>query len=184
MSKYANDRQKAIQQAINAAVKGGKAVVEQFIATVEDYWNVDKRSTDNLEYLVTHMHVLPVLQKAVITLLPVYAGVAIDKKDGQHEVRNTPTSKRRKEIMLEALAEMREMGLTSLLNHPMLKVKVKRQWTKEAALNAFRKNAKDLLEHGVDLDEVLAVLEAVANEEIEKQDAEAEAIADTLEDVA
>lgn len=164
-----NDRQKAIMKAIRAAVKGSRNVVEQYEKILTEYHGVDRRSCDNASFMLNALAPMKHTQAAARKLLPTLLPVSITKKKGSYVVANTPNaSKRQKEASEGKVEEFIALGLTSLLNHPSIKVEIEYDWSKRKG--SLRKQVKEAVSHGVSSQELLALFQSVCEDVAQEQE--------------
>lgn len=159
-----NKRQQAIVNAIEYERNAGRAVVEQFELTVQEYWTVDRRSCDNLSFFLNAAKRNPRLQKVAHKLLPLYAPVIIKHTASGYVVANRPDVSLKAKVKCKAaVAELIAQNLSSLLNHPSIKVEIEFQWTPQRAAS-FKSTVINLLSKGVSVAELKSLLDAAERE--------------------
>lgn len=158
--KTIEQRRTEMSQAFAMLKNGGSAVAKVFSETCLDFWLVDKRNVHMLEQFLEQAKRFPRIQAAARKLLPELCGVAITKKGDKLVVTNIPDlSKKAKAKCLATCRELIAMELTSLLNHPRIKVKVDYVFKKETEIGKCKRQIVKLLENGVSINELMSMVE-------------------------
>lgn len=152
--------------------QGGQAVANDFGQLINDFWYVDKRDCKMLANWLEQAKRFPRIQAAARKLLPMHCGVKVEKaKGGAYTVTNLELNKKAKAKLMAECGRYKALQLTSLLNHPNIKVKVDFEWKKETAVTQFKRQVNQMLEHGMKPTELLAMIEvAIKADEKAKKD--------------
>ncbi len=128
-----NKRQKEISLAFANYKTASRGVVVQLERTLCEYYGVDRYSTDNLTYLIEASKRFPQINKAIVRLMHIWAPV--EWKQGKYVNIQFDTKMEKLEARKSGFNEVTKLcylTLTSILNHPMIKVEIAFDWSKRS----------------------------------------------------
>ena len=148
----------------------GSAVALDFVNVVTEFWTVDKRNTHMLTNWLEQAKRYPRIQAAARKLMPQYCGVVISgsSKKGFTVANIENLSAKQKAKAKLNCGKLAELQLTSLLNHPDIKVTVEKVWVKEQETTKLRKQITSMLEHGMSAAELFNLVDIVLSSEAKK----------------
>lgn len=168
MAAKMTERQKDIRKAVAACKKGSTGVVTTFGAVINDYWNKDSHAPHHVQFLLNELQsaglttTLNGCKKLIQMYLPV--NVTFKKKDKVFEVTNRDkVAKPTKEALKLKCEEFLTLDLTSILNHPQLKVEVAFEWNAAQKLST-KAYMKKRIKAGVPLKDLLDIMQTAATE--------------------
>lgn len=168
-----SNRQQQIIDAIAQFKAGSRGIVRQYEFVLSEYWGIDSRSCNNLSFFLNALKRQPRLLSAARKLLPMYAPVNVAKVKGEYVVTNKQdVSKKAKARLKGEVKKLIALELTSLLNHPAIKVEVVFEWN-ERRQTSFKSQVAKLIGNGVKVGDLIDLMEEAANEEAERQEEEA-----------
>lgn len=145
----------------------GRMSVIVFEAALQRYYGVDRRSCDNLSALINGFKRHPRIQAGMRKLLAFHAPVELTKSKGVWKVTNREGVSKKQIAKCKAeCGKLVAMELTSILNHPSIKVKVEVEWSIEKDATTFKKAVKSMLEHGVDVAEIAKMLDVAVKQQV------------------
>lgn len=159
-------------KAFEALKTAGSMVANDYAETCLAFWYVDNRNVHMLENWLNSAKRFPRILSAARKLLPSLCGVVVkgDASKG-FTVENLPDISKKQATKLKAECKaLYEMQLTSLLNHPKIKVKVEPVWVLEKETTKLKNQLNRMLEKGVSVAELFHLVEVAltANEKAEK----------------
>lgn len=165
--KNINERKATTANAFALLKVGGTAVAQDFTQVVTDFWLVDKRNTHMLTNWLEQAKRFPRIAAAARKLMPQHCGVKVEKtKGGKFEITNLELSKKAKAKCMAECRKLAALELTSLLNHPNIKVTVEKVWNKETEVMRFKKQINTMIENGISGNELLAMIQVAVDADI------------------